>query len=138
MVYKGEAAFVSFDLTRWNERAIQLVSDWPYITGARTNPGVWTINEYGSLMITDGLALSLYVIFAHRNRPSMNDGANAMPAGYRFPGNIIPIGPFVRRNGNKANKYHCVFQAIPRYDEPSATMILYDSDIRAAVNVGLN
>lgn len=134
MVFRGQEAFTNLNLTRWNESVLRLVQDCPYQLGSNGR-GYNSAAEMGSLMIQEGLAFSLYLLYGNRNDPAMRDGVNSMPRGFRFPSNTWSEGPDVRQVGSRANKVRLLFHSIPAYDENSATLILYDEDVSAVERV---
>ena len=102
-VYDGEDAVVTADLTRWNESVYAVMADRAKTNSnflAITSRGANGFGEIGSLMVTEGLAYNLYVVFPFAAKAAYSA---TMPLGYRFQAAFLQ-GPDDFELGGTARK----------------------------------
>lgn len=121
--FEGAIATIGVVLTVWNETVAAKMENFP-IPGAGTR-GSWTQRDYGSLMMTEGKATSLWVRFlfggAGPTAKATYAGAGLV-GGYRFP-QIIPIAPMAIEPGTRPMKRQFIFQAWPLGPLSGTTLI---------------
>lgn len=127
--YMGQLAHLNFDLTRWDEAVYSGIAAFPHSPGAR---GVDLLGDMGTLMITEGQALGVWVQFPYSTKPAMTPGP--MPAGYRFPF-CFPVGPDdLAELGTRPRRLNLQFLAIRGYNPADGSQFLYDHDMSAIAN----
>lgn len=138
MIYDGEEAMVSLDLTRYNESVYTVLSSRPGAAIRGTNiPG-----DIGTLMLLEGRTFDMWVTFPYAAKAVMSSGVGltsggAMPAGYHFyaaylegPDDLGPLGTTARR---LRLNFHCIrnFAA----DATGATFFLYDHNMTSVAGL---
>lgn len=105
MAFVGEEAFTSCNLTLWDEAVHAQVASRPSHGVSR---GTNSYVEMGSLMIHEGLAISLYLIFPY----SVFSAYRGMPAGYKFHASWA-VGPDDHnRQGTTPKRLHLLFHSL--------------------------
>ena len=123
--FKGRDAIVGLDLTRWNEPVHAQIAAMPHGNPARRGEEI--LGDEGTLMIAEGAAPVLYLVFPYALKPAM--AAGGMPPGYRWTA-AIPIGPEEHDpQGTTAKKLHLMFHCIRRFDPKTGGMLLYDHNV---------
>lgn len=124
-IFEGEEAFVGVTLTRWNQPVLDILR-------TRTNraapPGFTLPTDLGSLMVTEGLTVSLYLYFTFATKLAMV--AAGMPAGYRFTSAFL-MGPDDLERGTGPNKDQTMFHCVRAFDIVTGRMNLYDFNVGA-------
>ncbi len=145
-IYDGEEASVIADVTRWNEGVYALIADRAKTnTGVTANRGTNGFGEIGTLMMTEGVAYLLHIVFPYAAKPAYA----TMPAGYRFFAAFLE-GPDDLDTGSTARKTRLVWSCI-RAVQPATggTTVgsaanafggflqfgLYDNNVSACLNV---
>src|SRR5438105_3720161 len=62
-LYEGETAIISADLTRFNEAVYELIAARPRTSTLGSVPGVNVPGDIGTMMITEGFAYPLWLVF---------------------------------------------------------------------------
>lgn len=127
-MYESKEGFTFADLTRWDENVYQQLAAAPRTAEGGfdpTNPqdGADFVGDIGSLMITEGLAYSVFIKF-----PFASKSAYAgMKPGYRFPASYL-MGPDEANSlGTKPFKRHIVFHHLRTFEPSTQIFRLYDS-----------
>lgn len=130
--FQGKEATTSVVLNYHNKTILEACESIPYETG-RTTSGSYSARDMGTLMLTEGRALSLYVLFSNQGDPTMP----GMPGGYRFPNNTAIDGPIVKKPGSHEEKISLVFRSVPIFNPNDKSFTLYDYDVAVAQNLPL-
>ncbi len=128
--YQCQEAFVFYNLTRWNEDVYQNAADRPSQAGLGSNPGT----DIGSLMIQEGLASELEVVFPYHSDPSFSD----MPAGYHFLAAWMEGPDHLEPLGTEARALRVFFYCAPKFTlggPGGYSMKCYDLKISASSSV---
>jgi hypothetical protein len=122
--YQGEMAQTGILLTRWNELTYDFLSSRP-VPGA-----IHGLNgplDVGSLILTEGLQLGLWVVFSFSLKTAM--AAGGMPFGYFFPA-TIPVGPDkFEKLGTKPRKINLLFWHLRLWDVATGNFLLYTHNV---------
>lgn len=78
--YEGQEGFVVADLTRWNQPVLAALQGAPRQTIAAATPGTDVVGDIGTLMVTEGAAIPLWIMFPYTAKAAFA----AQPAGYHF------------------------------------------------------
>ena len=114
--FVGAEGFVIVNLTRWNEAAYTILSSYPTFGGSR---GSWGIDDVGTLMMTEEVALTVWVVFPYS---ATHSAYSTMPPGYMFPG-AIPYGPEdMNQLGTQARRLGLLFHCLPAFDGDTFTL----------------
>ena len=121
MIYDGEEAMVSLDLTRYNEAVYTSLASRPQGAGAAAIAparGTNVPGDIGTLMLLEGYTTHLWITFPYAAKtvfssPAAPAGAGGiMPAGYHFhaaylegPDDLGPLGTTARR---LRLNFHCI------------------------------
>lgn len=125
--FQGEEGFIGLDLTRWNQSVLNVVRG--RAVPSVGPPGAYLPGDYGTLMITEGRAMRVWMTFPYAAKAAFNQAASgAMPPGYRFL-YCEPIGPDdLGPLSTEARVEHLMFHAIPGYLPEDGSLNLYDFD----------
>lgn len=132
MCYEGEESFISADLTRWTEAVYSAMTAIP----TNTVRGFNGVGDIGTLMMTEGVAGTLFVLFPYTTLKPLTYGTQ--PAGYRFvrawlegPDDLDPLG-------TQPRKIRLVWRALRGFQLTSdgPTFSLYDHNM-GAFNAGI-
>lgn len=93
--FDGEEAFVVSDMTRWNQSVLAALQARPRTVIGGSTPGLNVAGEIGSMMITEGLAVGLWLLFTYTSKAAYA----TQLAGYRFPATWL-MGPDDLDNNN--------------------------------------
>lgn len=120
-----EEAFISLDLTRYNQRVVDMARQRSKLSTAPGGvPGVWGPLDVGTLMITENAAFVLWMTFPYAIHPAM--AAGGQRPGYRFAA-VDPAGPDdLGPLGTRARRENLMFHAIPRFTVANGVHTLYD------------
>lgn len=133
MIYDGEEAMVSVDLTRYNESTYAALASRPIPGRAATTRGTNLPGDIGSLLLLEGFTHELWVTFPYSAKAAMGGPVSAtsggpMPAGYHFhaaylegPDDLGPLGTTARR---LRLNFHCIRTFTT--DSAGASFFLYD------------
>jgi hypothetical protein len=131
--YQGKSGLIFGDLTVWNWNVLSALFNRPATVGAAagaTADGVDPVGAVGSLMITEGLAYTLWVQFPYAAGAQAHAvfAAGGMVPGYRYQAAWL-VGPDEIDPGTKPNKVHVQFRARRAYNPTSGAFILYDHNM---------
>ncbi len=123
-MWVGEEAMVSVDMTRWNEpvRALAL-SRWQ--RGGVIPRGTENTFARGTLLITEGMAFGLWVLFPNS---IFNPAMATLPNGYRYPAAWVET-PESLEPGVRPYKTRMVFSALGVYTPAVGGFLLYDGNM---------
>jgi hypothetical protein len=133
MSYQGEMAHTFASLTRWNEPVLAVIQKRTRL-GANIR-GLDQIGDIGSLMLTQGQAYTLWVVFPFVTNPAFSTGG--MPAGYRFPASYLK-GPDDMPIGTRARKVGIIWESLRAYDPTRGLFLLYDHNMAAVNRLPIN
>lgn len=101
-LYEGEEAFVTADVTRWNEPVYTLLSARPRTSTAGAVQGQNVPGDIGTLLISENFAFPLWIQFPYVGKAAM--AAGNLPPGYRFiaawlegPDDLDNLGTMARK-----------------------------------------
>ena len=123
--YQGEQAYVSADITRWNESTYAKLAAHPRPNGTRgTNVG----GDLGTLLLLEGFTFTLWIQFPYS---ALKAAYSTQPLGYRYA-NAYVLGPDVLEPlGTQPRKnriiWHCLRLLAPSTNN-SIAAFLYDND----------
>jgi hypothetical protein len=127
LAYTGEQSYEFAELTRYNESVLKIIQKRARNGGnARGTDGPADI---GSLMVTEGLAFTLWIVFPFVAKQVYSQ--NGMPGGYRFPATVLEGPDSMVVGTTTARKVHCVFHSIRTFDPKSGKFVCYDHDVSA-------
>lgn len=128
--YQGEIGLITAPLNRYNEAVYQAMANRPRTFQATTPPGLNTAGDVGSLILTEGLAFTTWVLFTfgasgYAPKPAMIAGG--LPPGYRFFQTFL-LGPNRLRNmGTTPKKLILTIGALRAFNPALQTFALYDN-----------
>lgn len=130
ILYEGEEAFLSADLTRWNERILNRLMARP--GRAASVRGKNTSVDIGTAVLAEGYGLTLWCQFPFASKAAYQNAANGnMPGGFRFPASIM-IGPESYESmGTAPKKIRVVFHCLRYFNPTDFSFLLYDHDMSA-------
>lgn len=133
MIYDGEDAIVSCELTRFNENVYETIAD----IAALQAPGFNDPGEIGTLMLQEGSTYPLWIHFPYSAKVAyQNPASGAMPAGYRFPAAYLQQDSLPAL-GTTARKMHLVWHCLRQFTvgfsnaEGYGKFTLYDFNMSA-------
>ncbi len=135
MAYEGDEAFISADLTRWNEGIYALLAARTNNPANQLGRGTNINGDLGTLMITENVANILLLQFPYSTLKAATYGTQ--PAGYRFlrtwlegPDDLDPLG-------TQPRKIRLVFRALRAFSITSngPNFGLYDHNMVAFPNI---
>lgn len=132
--YMGSGAFVTAKLTRWNERTLLMIENSAFPNTLLDVGGTDTIGEIGTLMVTEGQALQLWVQYSYAQgqlapKAAYNNPiSGAMRAGYHFL-NAFLDSPDDHDGGTDPATEAIVFRCMRGYNPTTGTLTLYDRDM---------
>lgn len=123
VAFAGEEAFVSADISRWNETTYNVLASRPsHTAGAR---GASLLGEIGTLMVTEGRTAPLWVVFPYALKPAYA----SMPGGYHFVASFL-VGPDeLEPLGTNPRKIRLIWRCLRKYIPGSGTYQLYDHNV---------
>lgn len=124
MAFMGEEGFVAADISRWNEPVYNALASRPrHRAGLR---GFTGSQDHGSLLIAEGLAYELWVLFPYASKAAFSAD---MPAGYHFHAAYL-IGPDeLEPLGTTPRKIRLMWHALRTYTAQNGSYQLYDHDM---------
>lgn len=133
MAFMGEEAMTQVELTRWNNNIYYQLAARPQSFSTQEAPGLNGPLDIGSLMLTEGLNFTFYVLF-----PFFRKKAYAsLPAGYRFPGSYL-VGPDKHQQmGTHPKELFLLFHHLRLFNPLTGQFLLYDQNVAAVLNVPL-
>jgi hypothetical protein len=133
-VYDGENSHVIADITRWNESTYAIIADRAKTrTAATVNRGTTGFGEIGTLMMTEGVAYPLYLVFPYAAKAAYA----TMPAGYQFFCAYL-AGPDDFDLGSTARKLRLVFNCIRQVQAATGgTTVLGANNYGGMLQLGL-
>lgn len=124
-----EEAFIAADLNRFNESTVALVQARNQLPiAAAIGRGAFPLGAVGTLMNTEGVAMTLWLQFPYAAKPAYAAGANAMVPGYRFAA-VAAVGPDEIEPGTRVMRKLLMFHAIPLYNATTGGFLLYDFNV---------
>lgn len=116
--FENEECFITAELNRFSWTAMRFLRN--RVTGVAGTNGVFTTTSIGSLMLTEGWANTLYLIYPYALAKPFNQNAvnGALPAGYALPGAIFE-GPDVEEGGTEEQQQIVQFRCLPYFNLPS-------------------
>lgn len=134
MAHMGEEAFVSADISRWNEPVYAALAARPR-PGSGTR-GVNVAGDIGTLYVTEGFAYSLAVLFPYAAK--LVYAAAGMPAGYRFLSSYL-VGPDeLEPLGTTPRKIRLMWHCLRTYDPSTGSLFLYDHDMTGPLSTTIS
>jgi len=125
--FQGEEGFTFVDINRYNEIVLARIQARPRNHFANQQPprGLNYPGDIGSLMIQEGLAYSVVVVFPYAAKPAMA----GMPFGYRFPFSWL-LGPDdLKELGTKPRKVGLVFYHGRGFNPLNGQFLVYDNTL---------
>ncbi len=114
-VYDGEEAYVTADVTRFNEATYAIIAD----RAATNNTNGLAIlrgnnapGEIGTLMVTEGIAYGLWLPFFYSTKAAMA----TMPPGYHFAAAFLEGPDTLDPLGTAPRKIHMVWHCVRKFD----------------------
>lgn len=130
--YQGEFAVCVANLNRFNAPVYQAMANRPGTFLKNTALGTNTIGDIGSLMLTEGLAYAVWLLFsfgAFGPAPKPVMVSNGMLPGYRFfagmllgPDKLAPLGTLPKKLGLS-------FGFLRVFNPAQGTFSLYDNNV---------
>lgn len=105
MLWAGKEAFIYGDINRWNEDVLQFYQS---ITES-ADPLSWDVEDVGSLMLHEGLAVPLDILFPYAGKAKYA----GMPRGIRFFATWYEGPEEFATQGTTPRKVHLVAHALP-------------------------
>jgi hypothetical protein len=142
LLYQGEESFVFLDLTRWNEDIRVSVAGRIAPGGnPRAGAGTAVLGDYGTMTITEGAAMELWLLFPYSplGGPAAKAAMGALGPGYHFLASI-PIGPDDHHTlGTNPYKVLMAFHNLRKFNPSTGTFTSWDTDFSAIPgNLGIN
>lgn len=131
VMYQGQSAVVAVEFSRWNQPIIDRLQSTPLAAGAAPNPGLDALGSVGTLMLTEGYAYPLWVLYdygAGGRAPKAGMVATGMASGRRYLQAIL-IGPDEEEKGTQANTTLLVWHCRRRYDPATGNFSLFDNNM---------
>jgi len=127
-LFQGEDAFISVDLTRWDDNVMRAALARP--SSVQAAEGTTGTGDVGTLMCLEFKAHILYLVFPYAAKtPMVNAG---MPAGWRFPQAVLEGPDDFDSMGTAPRKIRTVWHAY-RFMGPvstgGASFTLFDFDM---------
>ena len=123
--YEGAECWVTLRLTRWNEVVQTLIADPVFNTLA----GVDVLGSIGTLMVTEGAARQLWLLFTYGpGSPAVKAAMATQPAGFRFPFSFLDQEASYEGGTDPASvtlSFHCV----RGYNPSTGAFGLFDSNM---------
>jgi len=124
--FQGEEAFVTIQLTRWNQSTLTALKDVIGNAQGRIVPGTTADGDIGSLMATENLGRTLWVQYAYgAGQLAPHAAMSDMVPGYRFPCAFLQ-GPDDSEGGTDPAKELVTFHAIRQYNPSTRKFTLFD------------
>lgn len=131
MMYSGEEAFISADLTRWNNSVLQTILGRPIVGSP---PGADSFGSIGTIISYEGMGFVFYIVFPYSSKPAYS----TQEAGYRFFSCYV-IGPDDHYSlGTNPRKIHLAIHALRVYDPASQSLSLFDFNVADAQAIPVN
>ena len=131
MAYMGEEAFVSADISRWNEATYAAMASRPSHSAGPVR-GFNGPLDVGTLYIAEGLAYQLVVQFPYGLGQPFAKGAytaNDMPGGYHFYASYL-VGPDeLEPLGTTPRKIRLIWHCLRVYNPATQSFLLYDNTL---------
>lgn len=127
LLYEGKDAILSMTLNNFSEYLHAII-------GGRTNArvpgggprGIDLYDSIGSLILSEGLSLMVWLQFPNAAKPAMAQGG--LPPGWRFFACTL-LAPDRIEPGLRPKKIRLVFHALKLYDFVSGNQFLFDHDM---------
>lgn len=130
--YMGEEGLSSIDFTRWDNSVYQVLSSRP--KGFGGIPGTNGRLDIGSLMLTEGLAYTVWILFPFATQKAAYSTLNA---GYRFPASYL-VGPDEHEQmGTHPKTLYLIFHHLRTFNASTGTFTCYDFNMQAVLNPNL-
>jgi hypothetical protein len=130
MLYEGQEAFTTVELTRWNEGTYQLLASMPDPSKfPLTGPLFDVAGDIGTLMVTENKAFQLGLVFPYASKPTfLLSPGGSMPAGYHFFNTWLE-SPDEFTVGTGENSKGLLFHSIKGFNPSTGAGNLGDYDI---------
>lgn len=125
--YAGKQAFISADLTRWNEEVIQRFESAPKFGEQLLNDD---ISDQGTLVNTEGYNITVWAVFPYQRFPAYS----TMLKGYRFPA-VVGLQTDHNRLGTQPRRVHLNLHAIRLFSATKKQFLLADNDMTAVAGL---
>jgi hypothetical protein len=132
ILFLGEHAFITMDLTRWNEPVYAILAAQPTNLALINVRGFYGVQDMGAMYMHEGWGIELLLVFS-RAVPGSIYAANGMPPCYRFPMSVFTGPDRHHQMGSRAKKLHLTFHAIPLWNYTTRGFLLYDHMIPAGL-----
>jgi hypothetical protein len=139
MSFQGEEGFVSADISRWNEITYAIMAARPRHRHPLFPRGSTFNGDIGTLMLAEGAAYPIWVVFPYA---AVNGGKAAfadMPAGFRFvssylmgPDELEPLGTTPQK---ERLIWHCLRSFYITTGGNARQFLLYDHDMRGLPSI---
>lgn len=130
--YQGQSASISVDLTRWRPSTLAKIED--YVGKSLGRAGFDFGGEIGALMVHEGLALTMWVLFPYAAKAAYAGN----PGGYRFF-NVVLESESLPERGARPARVHLNFRALRglviNQQYKYGLLGLYDYDMSAVANL---
>lgn len=121
MQYMGQDALVIADINKIDQAVLQELQTLPDMGGTF---GVEAFGSMGSLMIQEGLAADLTLVFPYGQGGEAAKPGTGLPPGMTFPQAWL-LGPDDQQIGTVHEKVRVIFQCLRTYDEGSGSFTLF-------------
>lgn len=137
-MYSGNSGRVTVTLMRYNEAVLRKIEDYAaslHLIRGQEDPG-----EIGSLMLTEGLAYQLVLVFPYATKTAFAD----MPAGYNFLAAYVRGPDDIESGTSNPKKVQITWQCLRKFDITNqnnfgaGSFKLYDHNIPNGLNALLN
>ena|ERR1051326_8431687 len=128
-IFEGEMGHTFVELNRFNEATLAIAQNRPnhFTSGTRgSNVG----GDVGTLMLTEGKAFSVYVVFPYASKPAYA----GMPAGYRFPFSVLLSPDRFTKLGTRERKVALIFEHLRGFYPATGVFGLYDNVVAGLPN----
>ncbi len=126
ILYEGEEAYVTADVTRWNERLMASMMARPSGLGTR---GRNVFGDIGSIMVLEGFAFPLWLRFPYSAKAVFQNAANGpMPDGFHFLAAHLKGPDSYTGLGTGPKKIRCIWHCMRIFSPPS-NFLLYDQNM---------
>lgn len=129
--YQGEQAFIGADLNRFNEGVYLALAARP---GTGSPPGTNAPGDRGTLLLTEGLAVAVWMVFpfggglpGFAGKPVQIGGG--LFGGYRFPACYVKGPDKLGRLSTRSRKTFVLFHALSTWNPATMTFTCYDFNL---------
>lgn len=127
--YQGREGFVNVRLTRWNDPVLQAMENVIGVAGGVDAGGVDGIGNMGALMVTQGQAVPLWVMYSYAPAGVAPQAAFAtMRNGWHFFAAFLE-GPDEHEGGTDPATEGLVFHCVRLFNSATGAFSLFDRDM---------